>query len=254
MAGRFDSRFALITGGGSGIGRAVAEGFCKHGGAVGLIGRTRSKLESVVSDLPGGSALVFDGCHEDPDFVRQAVREAVTSFGQIDFLFNNAGTYTTSTVSECSRELWQRALAENLSGPFFLTREVLPFMRKRKSGVIINNSSTLGLKPIPGAAPYCVAKAALIMLTRATALEEASHGIRVNAICPGVVDTPIHDDRSAGDSRSRTAFLEHMGRLHPLGRVGTSADVAALTLFLASDDSPWTTGAVITVDGGISLT
>jgi NAD(P)-dependent dehydrogenase (short-subunit alcohol dehydrogenase family) len=140
----------------------------------------------------------------------------------------------------------------NLRGPFLLTREVLPVMRRQASGVVINNSSTLGLRPIPGTAPYCVAKAALIMLTRATAQEEAQHGIRVAAVCPGVVDTPIHRQRFGGE-QPPAEFLEEMGRLHPLGRVGRPEEVAELVLFLASDSSSWTTGAIVTIDGGISL-
>lgn len=219
-----------------------------------LIGRTAGKLEEVASRLPEGTSIVLEGSHEDAAFDRHAVAETVSAFGRIDLLFNNAGSYRSASVADCSTELWEEGLASNLTGPFLLTREVLPVLREQKSGVIINNASTLGLKPIPGAAVYCVAKAGLIMLTRATAIEEARHSIRVNAICPGVVDTPIHQGRVGDGREALGSFLEEMGQLHPLGRVGKPEEVAALTLFLASDDSPWTTGAVVTVDGGISLT
>ena len=254
MTDRFLSRVAIVSGAGSGIGKAVAEAFATEGGKVALVGRTREKLEAVASLLPTGSALVLAGRHEDPVFARSAAAATFERFGRIDLLFNNAGSYSASGVAECSDDRWNDALASNLSGPFRMTREVLPFFREQKSGVIINNSSTLGLKPIAGAAPYCVAKAGLVMLTRSTALEEAEHGIRVNCICPGVVDTPIHRDRVGGDARALESFLDEAGSLHPLGRVGSPQEIAALTLFLASDESPWTTGAVVTIDGGISLT
>ena len=134
-----------------------------------------------------------------------------------------------------------------------MTREALPLLRENGGGVIINNASTLGLRPVPGSAAYCVAKAGLVMLSRACAIEEAGNGVRSLAICPGVVDTPIHRNRGGGPNDSASDFLQAAAGMHPLGRVGTSDEVASLVLFLASDESSWTTGSVITVDGGISL-
>jgi NAD(P)-dependent dehydrogenase (short-subunit alcohol dehydrogenase family) len=137
----------------------------------------------------------------------------------------------------------------NLRGPVLLAREVIPLQRRQGSGVIVNNASTLGLKPVPGVAAYAVSKAALIMLTRCLALEEAPHGIRALAICPGVVDTPIHEVPGGKNA----AFLDEMGKLHPLGRVGTADEVAALVEFLVGPEASWMTGSVVTIDGGISI-
>lgn len=253
MAARFESRVALISGAGSGIGRAVAERFLREGGRVALIGRTHEKLRAVADPAPPESCHILVGRHEDPEFARRAAVETAEVFGRIDLLFNNAGAWGAASVADTSDDLWSTTLASNVTGPFLLTREVLPVMRRQRGGVIVNNASTLGLSPIPGAAPYCAAKAALIMLTRSTAIEEAASGIRVNAICPGVVDTPIHAQRIGPDRAALDAFMEEAGRQHPLGRVGTPEEVAALVLFLASDESSWTTGAIVTVDGGISL-
>jgi len=249
---QFSGKVILVSGAGSGIGRATAEAFAAEGGRVALLGRTRSKLEEVAAGLPPDCALPVVARHEDPAEVTQAVRTVLESFGRLDVLINNAGAYTGGSASETSLEDWNQGLAVNLTGPYLLTQEALPHLRHDRKGVVINIASTLGIKPIPEATPYCVAKAGLIMLTRATALEEAKNGVRVNVLCPGVVDTPIHRQR-VDDPAHLGAFLKELGDLHPLGRVGEPAEIAALVLFLASDASAWTTGAVFTIDGGILL-
>jgi meso-butanediol dehydrogenase/(S,S)-butanediol dehydrogenase/diacetyl reductase len=166
---------------------------------------------------------------------------------------NNAGIYVPGTFAETAMEGWSLALAANLTGPYALTREALPHLRKTR-GVVVNVSSSLGIQPVPGAASYCVAKAGLNMLTKAMALEEASHGVRVVAVCPGVVETPIHRQRIGDEPGAVEGFLSNMAGLHPLGRVGAPKDVVDLISFLASEKASWLTGAVIPIDGGISLT
>ncbi len=239
---------ALVTGAGSGIGADVARGDGAEGAGVALFGRTEQKLAAVADELPEDRSIVVTGAHEKTDDVRQAVRLVEASWGRLDFVFNNAGTYSPAPVAESSDELWNEAIASNLTGPFIVTRESLPLLR-RQGGVIVNNASTLGIRPIPGSAAYCVAKAGLVRLTEATAIEEASHGVRALVICPGVVDTPIHAPRRGGTAE----FLEAAGAMHPLGRVGSPADVANLVLFLAADDASWMTGAVVNIDGGVAL-
>jgi NAD(P)-dependent dehydrogenase (short-subunit alcohol dehydrogenase family) len=249
---RFASKVALVSGAGSGIGEAVARALAREGASVVLVGRSLEKLEAAASALPAGRALPVAARHEDPGEAAGAVRRAVEAFGRLDVLVNNAGVFVAGTAAAASLEAWDEALAVNLTGPFVLTREALPHLR-RSAGAVVNVSSTLGMRPLPGAAPYCVSKAGLIMLTLSAAAEEAPNGVRVNCVCPGVVDTPIHRRRVGDDPAAIAALLEELGRLHPLGRVGRPEEVASMVLFLASAESAWTTGAIVAVDGGILL-
>jgi len=252
--GRFDDRVAIVTGGGSGIGQAAAEGWVADGGRVVLVGRGAAKLETAAGAMGDERAAVVAGDHADPETAARAVDAATTRWGRIDFLFNNAGTFDPGPVADTSDEAWSASLAANLTGPFVMARAVLPVMRAARRGVIIGNASTLGLRPIPGTAAYSVAKAGLIMLSTALAVEEAKHGIRVCTVCPGVVESPIHRQRPGlGDAAAVEAFYETVGPQHPLGRVGLPTDVARMVLFLASDEAGWVTGSVVTVDGGIVL-
>jgi len=251
--GRFAGRVAVVTGAGSGIGEAVARGFCAEGGRVTLMGRTHAKLAAVAAALGDDRTLVVTGDHASPEDTRRVVAATLDAFGRIDVLFNNAGTFDAHAVADTSDESLAATLATNLTGPFLMSRAVLPPMRRAGRGVIVHNASTLGLRPIPGAAAYAVAKAGLVMLGKVLAVEEAAHGIRVLVVCPGVVETPIHLQRPGVAERGVAAFARAMDALHPLGRSGTPSDVAALVLFLASDAAAWMTGSVITVDGGIVL-
>jgi NAD(P)-dependent dehydrogenase (short-subunit alcohol dehydrogenase family) len=251
---RFSGKVALVSGAGSGIGKAIAEAFSREGGRVILLGRTLSKLEKAAAGLPGPGSLAVSAHQENPGEVALALERAMKAMGRLDILVNNAGIYTPGAAGEIPFEAWEESLAVNLTGPYLLTREALPHLRRDRKGVIVNVASTLGLKPIPGAAAYSTAKAGLIMLTRATALEEARNGVRANAVCPGVVDTPIHRQRVGDDPGRKEAFLQEAAQLHPVGRVGNPEEIASLVLFLASEAASWITGAVVTIDGGISLT
>jgi len=252
-AERFAGRVALVTGGGSGIGEAVARGFCAEGGRVVLMGRTPAKLDAVAASLGAARARAVAGDHAVAADVARVVDTTLAAFGRLDVLFNNAGTFDARPVADTSDESLAHTIAANLTGPFLMARAVVPVMRRAGGGVIVLNASTLGLRPIPGAAAYAVAKAGVVMLGKALAVEEAAHGIRVLTVCPGVVETPIHLQRPGVADTGVEAFARQMDALHPLGRSGTPADVARLVLFLVSDDAGWMTGSVITVDGGIVL-
>jgi meso-butanediol dehydrogenase/(S,S)-butanediol dehydrogenase/diacetyl reductase len=249
---RFEGKVAVVSGAGSGIGRQVARLLLQEGARVAFFGPTREKLEAARAEGPDASIAVA-GRHEAPGDVQRVIAATVDAFGRLDLLVNNAGAYLEASTADTRLDDWRRILDVNLTGPFLLAREALPHLRRSGKGVIVNVASTLGLRPIPGSAAYSAAKAGLIQLTRSLALEEAPRGVRANAVCPGVVDTPIHRQRVGDDDASVRAFLDSAGKLHPLGRVGAPEDVAALILFLASEESSWTTGAVVTVDGGISL-
>ena len=247
-----ETRTALITGGGSGIGAAVAQRLSAQGVRVAIIGRTREKLEAVADSIAENGhdkPLILPADQSNESEVTEAVGRTVEAFGSIDFLFNNAAVYEQGTTCDATLESWDRTLSINVRGPVLLCRAVVPVQRRQQFGVIVNNSSTLGIKPLGGYSAYSVSKAALLTLTRCLALEEAANGIRVLAICPGVVDTPIH-----GSSEESKEFLEKIAKFHPLGRNGTADEVARLVEYLASDNASWMTGSVISIDGGIALT
>lgn len=255
---RFEGKTALVSGAGSGIGRAVAAAFFREGANVVLLGRSAEKLARARDEIEAARAgaparaIVAVARHEVAAEASSAVRSALRAFGRLDVLVNNAGAWIAGTGAETPSELWSEALAANLTGPFELSRAAIPALRAAR-GAIVNVSSTLAVQPLAGATPYCAAKAGLNMLTKTLALEEARHGVRVNAVAPGVVDTPIHRSRVGEDPQEIARFLDAMAREHPLGRVGRPEDVAAAVLYLASAEASWVTGAILAVDGGISL-
>ena len=242
---------ALITGAGSGIGAAVAVRLARRGVRVALLGRTESRLEATAREIrqsQSADVIVIAAHQEQESDVNRAADAVTEAFGGIDILVNNAAIYEAGTVAETSTDSWDHILEVNLRGPFLLTRRFLPQMRERGGGVIINVASTLAERPLAGYAAYSTSKAALLALTRCVALEEATHGIRSVAICPGVVDTPIH-----GTEEERREAMHRMAAFHPLGRVGTADEVARWIDRLASADASWITGTVFTIDGGVSL-
>jgi NAD(P)-dependent dehydrogenase (short-subunit alcohol dehydrogenase family) len=236
----------LITGASSGIGAAIAVEFADAGWEVMAAGRNEGRLEEVadVSDnisTWAGELLDSEDCDE-------LVADTVDEFGRIDCLVNAAGILIAGNAEEITDEDWRDTLAINLDVPFYLSRAALPHLLQR-GGSIVNISSVWGLEGGKRALAYCASKGGLIQLTRAMALDHASDGLRINAICPGGVDTPMLAARA--EDRDVDEFLAAAADNSPNGRIATPEDIAALTIFLASDAASHITGTAIPCDGGL---
>ncbi len=246
-------RTAIVTGAGTGIGRAIAELFAAAGADVVLAGRRREPLVEVESQISacGGHAVVQPCDLTKTAEVQALVRRAAEAFGRVNVIVNNAAYWMAGTVEETTEDEWDRIMATNLKGVFLLCRAALPELRRARGGVIVNIGSVLGLVGMKRRAAYAASKGGLVQLTKAMALDHAAESIRVNCICPTLVDTPMGQESL---QRSPDASAELARRLAqiPLGRTGTPEDVARLALFLASDDSSWLTGAAIPLDGGVT--
>jgi NAD(P)-dependent dehydrogenase (short-subunit alcohol dehydrogenase family) len=238
---------ALVTGASSGIGAAIARRFAVAGYRVLATGRSALRLEALGAEFPNSERVVAD--LRSAAECQQLVACCVERLGRLDVLVNNAGIYHRRTAEKTSDEEWRQTLAVNLDAPFYLSRAALPHLRESR-GCIINIASDWGLKGGREAAAYCASKGGLVLLSRALALDHAAEGIRVNAICPGDVDTPMLEQEAAVDGLSHAEALRRYGRQSPTGRVTTPDEVAALALFLASPDAAQITGAALPVDGG----
>jgi NAD(P)-dependent dehydrogenase (short-subunit alcohol dehydrogenase family) len=250
---RLKGKVTIVTGGGSGIGRAIALALAAAGARVAVLGRRREPLEGVVKEISqvGGEAIALAADVTRDDEGRKAAEEAEKAFGRIDVLVNNAGALSVSTVDSISEEEWDRVLATNLKGPFLMSRAVLPAMRRVGGGSIINIGSVLGLVAMRDRAAYCASKGGVTLLTKAMALDHAHENIRVNCICPAIVETDLIRDLFSKTEEGRNARDARMSTL-PLGRFGRPADIAGLAVFLASDESSWMTGVAVPVDGGLT--
>jgi len=247
--GRLKDKIALITGGGTGIGRAIALRFAAEGASVVVAGRRSEPLQEVVREIRrlGGVATFCRGDVSKSDRVELMVQGAIFNFGGLDILVNNAGLFVEGSVLDTDEKRWDKIMGTNLKGAYLVSRQAVPAMRTRGGGSIINNASVHGLVGLKNAAVYCASKGGLVQLTRAMALDHAADGIRVNAICPGLVDSPLTRDDDGG-----TTWLDEAVKEYPMARPGRAEEVAGLALFLASDDSAWMTGAAITLDAGFT--
>ena len=250
-------KVALVTGGGSGIGTAIAERFVADGAKVCITGRRKEMLEKVAKSLPSGSVVICQGDVSKEEDVKRMVDTTVKFGGKLDVLVNNAAINRSVPIVELDLKMWQEVMGVNLTGPFLLIKATIPHMLKGGGGSIINIASLGGMRCLPSHPVYCSSKAGLIMLSQQVALDYGRHNIRCNAVCPGGVKTEMtrKDFGQFGKMLNiePDTFLNQIASEIPLHRFAESPEIGGLCSYLASDDSSFMTGAVITIDGGTAI-
>lgn len=248
---RLAGKMAFITGGGTGIGRACALLFARQGAKVAVAGRRREPLDRVAQEIiaEGHDALATECDITRTASVDGAICAAAERFGQLNVIINNAGTLHVGTAEETSEEDWNRVITANLTGTFLVSRAGVRELRRAGGGSIVNIGSYLGLVGLKNRAAYCASKGGVTLLTKAMALDHAAEKIRVNCICPALVETEM---AIAGIERmpDPAAYRKWRESQIPMGRAGKPDEVAELAVFLASDESAWMTGNAIAIDGG----
>jgi len=250
---RLKGKVAIITGAGSGLGRATAILFAREGAKVVVAASREKDGEQTVSSIreAGGDAILARVDVTKATDLENAVKYAVARYGRLDIMLNNAGTPGPGKLTaDITEEEWNRVIAVNLTGVFLGTKYAIPEMLKGGGGVIINVSSVAAVSPRRYTGAYSAAKAALIQLTRVTALEYARKNIRANCILPGPIDTPFFTKVAGGDPNKIAAFKEKVLKEVPLGRFAQPEEIARVALFLASDEASYITGAAFAADGG----
>ena len=249
---RLENRAALVTGGTSGIGEATCLLFGREGASVAVVGRNIERGKSVakrISDA-GGDAIFIQADVRKSDDCRTAVDRTLETFGRLDVLFNNAGSYYQNDVVGCTEQEWDDQVDTSLKGTFLMSKYALPHMIERGTGSIINCASGWGLVGGPRSAAYCAAKGGMVVMTKAMAIDHGPQGIRVNAICPGDTDTPMEREDARAQGLTWDQYLEQTVAHRPIARMATPEEIAFGVLYLASDESSYVTGAALPVDGG----
>jgi NAD(P)-dependent dehydrogenase (short-subunit alcohol dehydrogenase family) len=243
---RLSSKVAIITGGGSGIGKAIAQAFVREGAKVVIAGRDGKKLDRAAAEI-GPDCLPVSADVSNAGSVEKLVSATLERFKKINILVNNAAVLLPGTAESLGEEDFDQTFDINVKGLWLMSRAVLPHMRVAGGGSIVNIGSVLSMVGARNRVAYSASKGAVMAMTKAMALDHAAEKIRVNCIAPGIVETEM----VAGFSTDENARKQRVA-LHPMGRFGQPAEVASAAVFLASDESAWTTGSVVTVDGGYS--
>jgi NAD(P)-dependent dehydrogenase (short-subunit alcohol dehydrogenase family) len=248
MNSRLKNKIAIVTGAGSGIGRACALALVHEGARVALVGRRKDRIEDVVREA-GGSTIAIAADVSKREEIKRVLEQTLAAFGGINVLVNNAGILHPGTAEQITEAQWDETFNINVRGLWLFSRAVLPHLRQAGGGSIINVASVLGINGTRNRAAYAASKGAVVLLTKCMAVDHGHENIRVNAICPSFVETDLTAAvlRKAPDS---DAIRRERISVHPIGRLGQPEDLAGLAVYLASDESSWATGAAFPVDGG----
>lgn len=249
----FAGRVALVTGGGSGIGRATALGFAECGGRVAVLDYDHAMAEETAHLIAqaGGEAMVCETDVSDEASVAEAVRKIVDKYGRLDAAHNNAGiSPDTGSTVDCTRELWDRIFAVNTTGVWLCMKYEIQAMLKSGGGAIVNTGSVSSLRAAPYISAYVASKHALVGLTKVTALEYAEQGVRVNLVCPGVVRTPMLEKKA---DEGFFSIDEYVQGSVPMKRAGASDEIASAVVWACSDQASYLTGATLSIDGGMVI-
>ena len=247
---RLKDKVCIVTGGASGIGRATCLLFAREGALLVVADKSLAGAEAVAEET-GPTALAIETDVADSQSVRALVARAVEHFGRLDVLVNNAGYGITGSVVETDEGAWDRLMAVNLTGVFYGCKYAIPVMQRQGGGVIVNTASTTAIVGIRDRAAYCASKGGVAALTKAMALDHAADGIRVNCIAPGTVDSPYYQAMLA-KSGDPEGLRRSLAERQAMGRCGAPEEIATGMLFLASDESSFATGSMLTVDGGMT--